>query len=323
MREVTPERFERARWYDPARDAAGKSYVRAAALLDFDDIAGFDPAPFGISPREARHLDPQHRLLLACAWEALERAGAPPTDLAESPTGVFIGIAPGEYAGGEAAYGITGQDSAFAAGRLAYTLGLQGPTLALNTTCSSSLVALHLAVRALRAGECRLALVGGANVLLGAAGFVALSAVQALAPDGRSKTFAAAADGFGRGEGAVVVALEPLAAAQAAGRPILGVIRGSAINHDGASSGITVPSGAAQQQVIGEEGHISLYVGGPHVGRLNRRVLRTGERRGKQGGGEQKRRFHRAANSCCDREGTIAANRHNGKGARAGRIRAG
>lgn len=248
IQEIPQSRFDIDPWYDSNRDAEGKSYVRHAALLE--DLAGFDADFFGISPKEARHLDPQQRLLLETAWRALEHAGCPPENLGDTRTGVFVGVAASQYRGGEDVHTITGQDSAFAAGRIAYVFGLRGPTMSVNTTCSSSLVALHLAVRALRGGECDLALAAGANAIVGPVGFVQLSRTQALAADGRSKTFSALADGFGRGEGAVTVALARLDDARAQNRPILAVIRGSALDHDGASSGITAPNGVSQRQVI-------------------------------------------------------------------------
>ncbi|MGK4008524.1 SDR family NAD(P)-dependent oxidoreductase [Sorangium sp. So ce1036] len=251
--------FPEDRWktddvYDPDPDARGKSYVREASFLDRVDL--FDAGFFGIGPHEARHLDPQHRLLLEVAWQALEDAGVVPASLKDSQTGVFVGIGASDYAllqgsSQEAdAYAVLGTPASFAAGRLAFTLGLQGPALAVDTACSSSLVALHLACQALRRRECDLALAAGVQVMAAPDAFVLLSRMRALAPDGRSKTFSAAADGFGRGEGAVVLALERLDDARARGRDILAVVHGSAVNHDGASSGITAPNGTSQQKVL-------------------------------------------------------------------------
>ena len=240
--------------YDPDPDAKGRSYVREGAFLDHIDL--FDAAFFGISPREVSHVDPQHRLLLEAAWQALEGAGVIPASLRDSRTGVFVGVGPSEYellqgAPQEAdAYALLGTHPAFAAGRLAFTLGLQGPALSLDTACSSSLVALHLACQALRRGECDLALAGGVQVMAAPEAFMLLSRMRALAPDGRSKTFSAQADGYGRGEGVVVLALERLSDARAHGRDILALVRGSAVNHDGASSGITAPNGTSQQKVL-------------------------------------------------------------------------
>ncbi|WP_437670502.1 type I polyketide synthase [Sorangium sp. So ce131] len=248
-----------ARWnadelYDPDPEVKGKSYVREAAFVDGLEL--FDAAFFGISPREAKHIDPQHRLLLEAAWQALEQAGVVPASLKDSQTGVFVGIGPSEYAllqgssGEGEAYTIMGTATSFAAGRLAFTLGLQGPALSVDTACSSSLVALHLACQALRKGECDLALAAGVQVMLTGDIFQLLSRTRALAPDGRSKTFSASADGYGRGEGVVVVALSRLSDARAQGRPVLALVRGSAINHDGESSGITAPNGTSQQKVL-------------------------------------------------------------------------
>ncbi|WP_438021152.1 SDR family NAD(P)-dependent oxidoreductase [Sorangium sp. So ce315] len=247
-------RWDAAGLYDPDPDAKTKSYVRHAAMLDQVDL--FDAAFFGISPREAKHLDPQHRLLLESAWQALEEAGIVPPTLKDSPTGVFVGIGASEYAhqGMSAedsdAYAVQGTSASFAAGRLAYTLGLQGPALSVDTACSSSLVALHLACQALRQGECNLALAAGVSVMASPEAFVLLSRLRALAPDGRSKTFSANADGYGRGEGVVVLALERLGDALARGRRVLALVRGSAMNHDGASSGLTAPNGTSQQKVL-------------------------------------------------------------------------
>ena len=187
-------------YYDPQRPRPGKMYTRSAALIEAVDQ--FDPFFFGISPREASGMDPQHRLLLEMSWEALERAGLVPGKLIESQTGVFIGIGEGDYGTLNAStaaqldtYAATNSGHSVAAGRLAYTLGLQGPTLAVDTACSSSLVALHLACQSLRTGECDLALAGGVNLILAPLAHIALSQMQALSPDGRCKTFDAAADG--------------------------------------------------------------------------------------------------------------------------------
>ncbi|MFV8754835.1 type I polyketide synthase [Nannocystaceae bacterium ST9] len=249
----------RSRWdaesvYDPDPDRHGKTYVREAAMLA--EVDRFDAAFFNISPREARAIDPQHRLLLEAAWEALETAAIIPASLRETTTGVFVGIGPSDYAlltrGSEEAdaYDVLGTHSSFAAGRVAFAFGLQGPALGVDTACSSSLVALHLACQALRDGECTLALAGGVQVLAAPDLFVSLARTHAIAPDGRSKTFSANADGYGRGEGVVVLALERLSSAREQGREVLAVIRGSAVNHDGPSSGITAPNGTSQQKVL-------------------------------------------------------------------------
>ncbi|HET7469027.1 MAG TPA: type I polyketide synthase, partial [Gemmatimonadales bacterium] len=248
---IPAERWDTDRLYDPDFEQKGKSYVRDAALLDRVDL--FDAGFFGISPREARHIDPQHRLLLEAAWQALEDAGLPPPELEGTPTGVFVGVGPSDYGllgGADDAYTVLGTHGSFAAGRLAFTLRLHGPALAVDTACSSSLVALHLACQALRRGECNLALAAGVQVLAAPEPFVLLSRTRALAPDGRSKTFSARADGYGRGEGVVVLALQRLCDARARGHRILAVVRGSAVNHDGQTSGITVPNGTSQQKVL-------------------------------------------------------------------------
>src|SRR5690606_27806395 len=193
-------------------------------------------------------------------WEALERAGIAPDGLTGTPTGVFVGISNADYfriherAGLASldAYTASGSAHSVAAGRIAYVLGCQGPAIAVDTACSSSLVAVHLAVQSLRAGECRMALAGGVNMILSPETTVALSRAHMMAPDGRCKAFDARADGFVRGEGGAVLVLKRLSDAQAAGDRILAVIRGSAVNQDGRSNGLTAPNGPAQQAVIRE-----------------------------------------------------------------------
>ncbi|MFE3590627.1 SDR family NAD(P)-dependent oxidoreductase, partial [Streptomyces niveus] len=253
VREIPADRFDADAYYDPSPDIEGTTYVRHASFLN--DVTSFDAAFFGVSPREAEPMDPQHRLLLETAWNSLEDAGIRPGDLKDSRTGVFVGAGVGEYGayrggGTHDTYTLTGTLPSFNAGRLSYHLGLQGPALSVDTACSSSLVALHLACEAIRNGECDIALAGGVQVLADPGAFVALSRSHALAPDGRSKTFSAEADGYGRGEGVGVVVVMRLSEALAGDREILGVIRASAVNHDGASSGITAPNGTSQQKVI-------------------------------------------------------------------------
>ncbi len=218
----------------------------------------FDPEFFGISPREANTMDPQQRLVLEVAWEALERAGIVPESLLNSQTGVFMGITTNDYSriamsvgpDNMDVYTATGSALNVAAGRVAYILGLHGPTMAVDTACSSSLTALHFACQTLRNREANLALAGGVNVLLNPEPFIMFSRWGMMAPDGRCKTFDSAADGFVRAEGCGVLVLKRLSDAQADGDPILAVIRGSAVNEDGKSSGLTVPNGLAQQAVI-------------------------------------------------------------------------
>ena len=250
-------RFDVDAYYDPDRAAPGKMYVRRGGFLD--DIDQFDAGFFGITPREAASVDPQQRLLLEVTWQALERAGIAPDGLRDTQTGVFVGTCFDDYAdrslrSGDLstvdAYTGTGSQACFAAGRIAYVLGLQGPALHVDTACSTSLVAMHLAAQSLRSGECALAIAGGANVIVSPQGTVNFSKLDALAPDGRCKTFDAAADGYVRGEGCGVVVLERLADAQRLGHPIVAVLRGSAVNHDGRSGGLTVPNGSAQVAVV-------------------------------------------------------------------------
>ncbi|MEU7043561.1 thioester reductase domain-containing protein [Streptomyces varsoviensis] len=256
VRRFPAERGDADAVYDADPEAPGKAYCVEGGFIDRPDA--FDAELFGISPAEAVAMDPQQRLVLEVAWEALERAGIAPDGLTGSATGVFLGASTSDYARmrqqlAEAAdvdaYQLMAEP-AFLAGRVAYHFGLRGPAHVVDTACSSSLLAAHLACQSLRRGECDLALAGGVNLMLTPYGFVLVSKAGALAPDGRSKAFAASADGYARGEGCGVVVLKRLADAVADGDPVVAVIHGSAVNHDGRSSGISVPSGPAQQEVI-------------------------------------------------------------------------
>ncbi|HEX4914099.1 MAG TPA: type I polyketide synthase, partial [Vicinamibacterales bacterium] len=257
VREVPGDRWDLERYFDPDPAAPGKMYTRRAGFID--GVDQFDPQFFGIAPREAVGMDPQQRLLLEVCWEALEHAGQAPDRLHGSSTGVYVGIVASDYAAMQTkrndlvridAYTQSGLSYSIASGRISYVLGLQGPAMSIDTACSSSLTAVHLACQALRGGECRMALAGGVHLILLPDNSICYSRARMLAADGRCKTFDAAADGFVEGEGCGIVVLKRLSDAIADRDHIVAVIKGSAINQDGPSGGLTVPNGPSQEAVI-------------------------------------------------------------------------
>ncbi|MCH5373402.1 MAG: polyketide synthase, partial [Planctomycetes bacterium] len=256
--EVPRSRWDADAFYDPDGGTPGKMTTKWGGFVE--NVDRFDPLFFGITPREAEEMDPQQRLLLEVAWEAFEQGGLAPDAFRGSATGVFVGIGGADYSRIPIAFDDyferinahcgTGNALSIAANRLSYFFDLRGPSLSVDTACSSSLVALHLAVRSLRGRECDAALAGGVNLILSPETTIAFSDARMLSPDGKCRPFDAAANGYVRGEGCGVVVLKRLADALNAGEQILAVIRGSAINQDGKTSGITAPNGLSQQAVI-------------------------------------------------------------------------
>src|SRR3984885_2765133 len=253
--EVPPDRWDADAFYDPDPQAPGRMTTKWGGFVD--DVAGFDADFFGITPREAVAMDPQQRILLEVAWEALEHAGLPPDSLSGTRTAAMMGVSAWDYTilnlerhAEIDAYMSTGNPHSAAVGRISYLLGLRGPAVAVDTACSSSLVAIHLACQNLRLRESDVALAGGVHLSLSPFTSIALSKWSALSPTGRCKTFDALADGFVRSEGCGVVVLKRLADAVGDGDRVLAVVRGSAINQDGRSNGMTAPNAAAQRDVI-------------------------------------------------------------------------
>jgi epothilone polyketide synthase D len=253
--EVPGDRWDLGKYFDPDPDAPGKTYSRWGGFLRGVDVHAFDPAFFGITAREAEWMDPQQRLVLECAWEALEYGGIAPRSLSGTSAGVFLGVSTTDFQqvaplSALTAYSNSGAALSVIAGRLSYTLGLRGPSFVVDTACSSSLVALHQACLSLRKGESSLALAGGVSVLLMPSATVGFSKAGMLSPDGRCKTFDASANGYARGEGCGIIVLKRLDDARRDGDRVLAIIRGSTVNQDGASGGLTVPSGPAQEAAI-------------------------------------------------------------------------
>ena len=253
--EIPASRWTLDAWFDESQDAAGKMYTRYGGFID--DIDQFDAEFFGIAPIEAVSMDPQQRLVLELAWEALENAGCAPDSLTGTQTGVYLGISNSDYGralltdvDGITPYSSAGTAFSVAAGRVSYVLGLHGPAISVDTACSSSLVALHLACQGLRSGECDMALAGGVNLILTPELNINFSKAGMMSRDGRCHTFDASASGYVRGEGGGMVVLRRLSDAVANGDRVMAIIRGSAMNQDGKSNGLTAPNGTAQRAVV-------------------------------------------------------------------------
>ncbi|MDD5286416.1 MAG: amino acid adenylation domain-containing protein [Desulfuromonadaceae bacterium] len=257
--EIPADRWNVAEWYDPDPSASGKSYTKRGAFLKLDELKRFDASFFGISPLEAASLDPQQRLLLETAWESIERSGADPKTLRGSRTGVFVGVCGSDYSqggmfSGDAAdinpYSITGAGPSIASGRISFLLDLHGPNISLDTACSSSMITILLAMKSLLSRDCDAALAGGVNLMLTPVMYVALSRMNALSADGVCRAFGDHANGYVRGEGCGILYLKRLEDAELSGDPIIAVLRGGAMNHDGQSNGLTAPNALSQQEVI-------------------------------------------------------------------------
>jgi acyl transferase domain-containing protein len=257
IREIPQSRWNVDDYFDADPDVPGKMSIRWGGFLE--DVDQFDATFFGVSPREARSMDPQQRLLLETSWAALEHAGIAPTSIAGTKTGVFVGVTVNDYLQLQVAsqdleqidaYRITGNSFNSNAGRLSYFLGVHGPSMIVDTACSSSLTAVHLAVNSLRNGESTMVLAGGVNLILSPEMTISATKSNMMAPDGRCKTFDARADGFVRSEGVGVVVMKRLSDAERDGDRILAVVKGTAVNQDGPSSGLTVPNKLAQEAVI-------------------------------------------------------------------------